>query len=123
VSTNPRVLIADDHAGITAWLSGLLADDCHVVGVVSDGGDVMQAAVRLQPVVIVVDLNLRNVNGLEISRQIVQQRVRARTIVITAMADEILEKEALQAGAACFFSKAAVDPALIAAIKQVWAEL
>ena len=119
----PRVLIADDHAGITAWLSDLLSADCEVVGIVSDGRDVAAAVVRLQPIVIVVDLNLRNVNGLDVCREIVKTGVRARAIVITAMADDVLEEEALQAGAAAFFPKAAAGPELIAAIKRAWAGL
>jgi DNA-binding NarL/FixJ family response regulator len=120
VSERPRVLIADDHAGVTAWLHDLLSAECDVVGVVSDGGEVAAAAARLQPVVVVVDLNLVTVNGLEVCRQIARSRVRAKAIVITAMADEAFEEEALQAGAAGFFPKAAAGPELIAAIRRTW---
>ena len=123
MSRRPRVLIADDHAGITAWLTDLLAADCEVVATVSDGRDVAVATSRLQPIVIVVDLNLPHVNGLDVCRQIANSGVRAKAIVITAMADEVLEEEALQAGAAAFFPKAAAGPDLIAAIQRAWAGL
>ena len=113
----PRVLVADDHPGITAWLRDLLSEDCDVVGVVSDGSEVAAAAVRLQPVVIVVDLNLRTVNGLDVCREIARRGVRARAIVITAMADDAFEEEALRAGAFAFFAKAAVGPQLVDAIQ------
>ena len=123
MSTRPRVLLADDHAGITAWLVDLLSEECDVVGVVSDGAEVAAAAARLQPVAIIVDLNLRTVNGLDVCRQIARQHVRAKAIVITAMADETIEEEALRAGAAGFFPKAAAGPELIAAIKRIWTGL
>jgi DNA-binding NarL/FixJ family response regulator len=123
VSSRPRVLLADDHAGITAWLRELLSEECDVVGAVSDGSEVVAAAVRLQPVVVVVDLNLPTVNGFDVCRQILRDGVRAKAIVITAMADEVFEEEALQAGAAGFFPKAAAGPKLVSAIKQIWAGL
>lgn len=121
--SRPRVLLADDHPGITAWLRELLSEECDVVAAVNDGNEVVAAAVRFQPVVIVVDLNLPTVNGFDVCRQIVRDGVRAKTIVITAMADEIFEEEALQAGAAGFFAKAAAGPELVGAIKRIWAEL
>jgi DNA-binding NarL/FixJ family response regulator len=117
------VLIADDHAGITEWLRDLLSADCDVVGAVSDGGDVAAAADRLQPVVIVVDLNLPTVNGLDVCRRLAPSGVRARAIVITAMADNGLEEEALQAGAAAFIAKAEAGRGLIAAIRRIWTGL
>ena len=117
------MLIADDHAGMTAWLRDVLSAECTVVGVVGDGSEVAAAAARLQPVVIVVDLNLKTVNGLDISRQLAAAGLRAKTIVVTAMADDTLADEALQAGAAAFFPKAAAGPELIAAIKRIWAAL
>ena len=119
----PRVLVADDHAGITAWLRELLSEECDVVGAVSDGGEVAAAAVRLQPVVIVVDLNMPTVDGFEVCRQLAQQHSRSKAIVITAIADETLEEEALQAGAAGFLPKAAAATELIAAVKRIWAGL
>ena len=123
MSTRPRILLADDHAGVTAWLRDLFSEECDVVGVVSDGSEVAAAAARLQPVVIVVDLNLPTVNGLDVCRRIARNHVRAKAIVITAMADEAFEEEALQAGAAGFFAKAAAGPEMIAAIKRIWAGL
>jgi DNA-binding NarL/FixJ family response regulator len=121
--SRPRILIADDHAAIRAWLNGLLSSDCDVVGSVSDGRDVAAAAARLQPVVIMVDLNLPTVNGLDICRQIARTGVRAKAIVMTAGADDGLEEAAREAGAAGFLFKAKAGPQLIAAIKQIWIRL
>ena len=59
----PRVLIAEDHPGVAKAVYRLLTLDCDVVGSIADGRPVLEAAQRLQPDVIVVDLNLPNVNG------------------------------------------------------------
>src|SRR4249919_2294475 len=68
----PRVLIAEDHPSVAKAVCRLLALDCEVVGSVADGNEVVEAAQRLRPDAIVVDLNLPNVNGLEACRQIMQ---------------------------------------------------
>ena len=63
----------------------LLALDCDVVGSVADGSAVFEAAQRLQPNVIVIDLNLPNVNGFEVCRQIKHVNPEAKVIVFSAM--------------------------------------
>ena len=61
----PRVLIADDYPGMVTAVSRLLTLDCDVVGSVADGGAVLEAVERLQPDVIVLDVNLPKILGLE----------------------------------------------------------
>ena len=119
--TRPRVLLVDDHPGIVQALSRALSPECDVVGVIADGREVAEAAARLQPVVIVVDLNLPDVSGLDVCRQITQTNPRAKVIVITAMTDDDIRDEALAAGASGFFNKSAADE-LIAAIRRIWTE-
>ena len=68
----PRVLVVEDHPAMAKAVCRMLALDYEVVGSVADGSAVVEAAQRLQPDVIVLDLNLPNVNGLEACRQIVQ---------------------------------------------------
>jgi len=120
VTTRPRVLLADDHAGIVQVLDRLLSRDCDIVGVVADGRDVADAARRLQPVVTVVDLNMPNVNGLDICRQIRRSDPDAHVIVISGMFDDDIRDEALAAGAAGFVHKSAAGNELIAAITRSW---
>ncbi len=119
--TRPRVLLVDDHPGVVKALGGALSPECDVVGVIADGREVADAATRLQPVVIVVDLNLPNVSGLEVCRQITQKNPRVKIIVITAMANDAIRDEALAAGASGFFDKSAADE-LIVAIRRIWTE-
>jgi DNA-binding NarL/FixJ family response regulator len=110
----------DDHPGIVKALGRVLSPACDVVGVIADGRDVAGAAARLQPVVIVVDVNLPNVSGLDVCRHITQTNPRVKVIVITAMTDDALRDEALAAGASGFFQKSAADQ-LIGAITRIWA--
>ena len=119
--TRPRVLLVDDHPGIVKALGRVLSPECDVVGVIADGREVADAAARLQPVVIVVDLNLPNVSGLDVCRQITQNNPRVKIIVITAMTDDAIRDEALAAGASGFFHKSAANE-LVVAIRRIWTE-
>ena len=119
--TRPRVLLVDDHPGIVRALSRLLSTECDVVGVMADGREVADAAARLQPVVIVVDLNLPDVSGLDVCRQIKDSDPRVKVVVISARIDEAIRDEALAAGASGFFEKSAANE-LIEAIKRIWTE-
>ena len=122
MTVRPRVLIADDHAGVANALNRLLSFDCDVVGIAGDGGEVVDAAARLQPVVVVLDVNLPNVNGLDVCREITRKHPRARVILITATNDDAVMKAALSAGASSFFDKSAMGDDLVLAIKRAWTE-
>ena len=69
LSLRPRVLLADDYPDVVKAVSRLLALDCEIVGSVADGGALLEAAQRLQPDVIVLDVNLPNVHSLEAARE------------------------------------------------------
>ena len=117
--TRPRVLLVDDHPGVLKALGRLLSPECDVVGLIADGGEAADAATRLQPVVIVLDLNLPNVSGLDVCRQITQNNPDAKVIVISAMTDDPTRDEVMAAGASGFFNKAAANE-LIATIRRIW---
>lgn len=118
--TRPRVLLADDHPGVIKALSRLLSFECDVVGTIGNGSEVVQAAARLEPVVVVVDVNLPNVNGLDVCREITRNSSRAPVIVISGMFDDEVAQAARKAGASKFFEKAAMGDELIRAIKEAW---
>ena len=119
--SRPRVLVADDHPDVVKAVSRLLALDCDVVGSVSDGRAVLDAAQRLQPDVIVVDLNLPNVNGLEACRQVTQTHPQMKVIVFTAMNDPDIRQRAFEVGASAFVFKMAGDGDLLATVKRLCA--
>ena len=104
--TRPRVLLADDHPGMVNALCRVFSPECDVVEVVADGGEVPAAAARLEPVVIVVDVNLPNLSGLDVCRRITGNNPQAKVIVITAVSDDATRQEAFAAGASGFFHKA-----------------
>src|SRR6185503_10944935 len=103
-------------------LERILSVECDVVGVVADGSEVAEAAVRLDPVVTVVDLNLLNVSGLDVCRQILQANPRAKVILITITIDDGIRTRALAAGASGCVSKLTAGSELIDAIRGAWTE-
>jgi two-component system response regulator DesR len=102
-------------------LQRVLSSECDVVGAIGDGREVADAAMRLQPVVIVADLNLPGLSGLDVCRRVTRDSPGTKVIIISAMADETVRDAALAAGASSFFHKSAVND-LIAAIVRLWAE-
>ena len=119
--SRPRVLVADDHPDVVKAVSRLLALDCDVVGSVGDGWALLDAAQRLQPDVIVVDLNLPDVNGLEACRQITLAHPRMKVIVFTAMNDPDVRQRSFELGASAFVFKMAGDGDLLATVKRLCA--
>lgn len=114
MSTRLRVLLADDYPGIVHAITRLLALDCDVVGSVADGSALVEAAQRYQPDVIVLDLNLPNVDGLEACRHITTLHPAIRVIMFTVESDPVVRQLALDAGASAFVSKLAVNDLLLA---------
>ena len=96
--------------------------DCDVVGSVADGSAVLDAAQRLRPDVIVVDLNLPNVNGLEVCRQIMQVHPEMKVIVFTAMNDPDVRQRSFEVGASAFVFKMAGNGDLLSTVKRLCAD-
>lgn len=117
----PRVLIVDDHPTVLSALGRVLALDCDVVGLFADGREGAEAALRLHPVVTLVDLNLPNFNGLDVCRHITHSNPAAKVMIISAMADDDMRDEVRAAGASGLLGKGAAQD-LIQAVKRIWAE-
>jgi DNA-binding NarL/FixJ family response regulator len=117
----PRVLVAEDHPDVAKAVCRLLALDCEIVGQIEDGSAVLEAAQRLLPDVVVVDLHLPNVNGLEACRQITQANPAIKVIVFTATNDPDVRERAFELGASAFISKTAPGADLLSTVKRLWA--
>jgi DNA-binding NarL/FixJ family response regulator len=115
------VLIADDYADMVKAVSRLLALDCEIVGSVADGSALLEAAQRLTPDVIVLDVNLPNVHSLEACREITRVNPEMKVIMFTAMDDPGLSQKFLEAGASAFVSKVA-SVELLLTIKRICAD-
>ena len=117
LSLRPRVLLADDYPDIVKAVSRLLAMDCEIVGSVADGSALLEAAQRLQPDVIVLDVNLPNVHSLEACREITRVNPMTKVIIFTAT-DPAASQAFLEAGASAFISKMAAGD-LLSTIKRL----
>lgn len=102
-----RVLIADDQKVVRdglAMLLGLL-DGIEVVGTAVDGGDAVRQALSLDPDVVLMDLSMPTVDGVEATRRLGEAGARSRVVVLTTYADDDWVFRALQAGARGFLTK------------------
>src|SRR5579872_4581789 len=119
---NPiTILLADDHQIVRQGVRALLeADpDFVVVGEASDGLETLDLAERLRPDVLILDLVMPALNGLEVLRQIGQRAAKTRTVVMSMHADEAHVVHALQNGAAGYVCKSAGLDALAQAVRIV----
>ena len=118
MSWRPRVLLADDYADMVKAVGRLLAVDCDIVGSVADGSALLPAAQRLQPDVIVLDVNLPNIRSLEACREITRAHPATKVIIFTATSDPAVGQAFLEAGASAFVSKVAAGD-LLSTIKRL----
>jgi DNA-binding NarL/FixJ family response regulator len=114
----PRVLLADDHTLILTAFQKLLADDCDVVGVVSDGRSLIDAARATKPDVVVADIAMPLLNGIDAARQIKQLLPQTRIIFLTMNEDPDMAAEALRAGASGYLLKRSAASELLTAIRE-----
>ncbi|RME85107.1 MAG: DNA-binding response regulator, partial [Caldilineae bacterium] len=117
-----RILIADDHGVLRAGLRALLnaEPDVEVVGEAADGHEVLHLAQELTPDVVLLDISMPGPGGIEVTRQVKQALPDTRVLILTVHEDESLLREAIQAGAAGYIIKRAVESELINAIRAVW---
>ena len=114
-----RVLLADDHPLFLAALRALVEAECEVVGAVSDGRALMEAASQLKPDVIVVDIGLPLLNGIDAARQIKKEQPEAKILFLTMHANPAYLKEALVAGATGYLLKTSAREELLGALRDV----
>src|SRR5579863_8655790 len=115
----PRVLLADDHQMLLDALKGLLEPSYEVVGLVTDGRALLKAAEKLRPDIIVLDIAMPQLNGLDAGRQLKQTMPTVKLIYMTMNEDPYLVGEAFRAGASAYLLKQAAGFELIDAIEKV----
>jgi two-component system, NarL family, response regulator NreC len=116
-----RILLVDDHAVLRAGLRALLntEPDMEVVGEAANGREAVEQAERLRPDVIVMDLSMPGMGGLDATRQINEKGLQTRVLVLTVHAEQQYLLPVLQAGGAGYVLKQAADTELIQAIRTV----
>ena len=117
--TRIRVLLVDDHTIVRQGLRRLLETDreIEVVGEAGDGVVAMEMAERLQPDIVVMDLSLPDVDGIEATRAITTRQKSVRVLVLTMNTDDVAIRQSLKAGARGYLLKESGD--IIRAVKQI----
>lgn len=101
----PRVLLADDHSLMLAGLRKLVEERCEVVGTVEDGRALVEAAQRLEPDLIILDIAMPLLNGIDAARQIKKLYPHVQLIFLTMQTSPTYATEAFHAGASCYLLK------------------
>jgi DNA-binding NarL/FixJ family response regulator len=115
----PTVLLADDHLVFVDGLQKILEPEFAIAGSVKDGRSMVSEALRLKPDVIVADITMPLLNGIEATRQIRKTDPQAKIIFLTMHADPIYAAEALQAGATGYLVKQSAAEEVLTAIRTV----
>jgi DNA-binding NarL/FixJ family response regulator len=113
-----RLVIADDHAMFREGLAHLLPPEVELVAAVANGNELLEAARRLQPDLIVADLTMPELGGLDALRILRGERLHARFIILTVHADPAIAAQALRAGATAFVVKHAAAEELVEALRR-----
>lgn len=117
------VLLADDHKLLRSGLKLLLQrnPDLLVVGEAADGEETLRLFGQLEPDILLLDLSMPNMDGMECLREIKSRRPDAKVIILTMHEDENYIRQAMQAGASAYVQKSAADTDLYKAIEAVQA--
>jgi DNA-binding NarL/FixJ family response regulator len=117
--TRPSVLIADDHQIVIDGLTRLLESDFEVAGTVQDGRELVTAAEKLRPAVIVADISMPMLNGIESVRQIKAAHREIKVVFLTMHPDVSYAMRAFEAGASGYVLKHSASDELVTAIREV----
>jgi DNA-binding NarL/FixJ family response regulator len=112
------VLLADDHRIVLEGLKGLLGDEFEVVGTAENGRVLVEQAAKLRPDVIVADISMPQLNGIEAARQIKKTNKRVKIVFLTMHPDATYAADAFEAGASGFVLKHAAPSELVTAIHE-----
>ncbi len=116
-----RILIADDHEMLRSGLRGMLdaQDDMEVVGEAADGAEAIEEAIRLRPAVVIMDIRMPRLDGIEATRRLLAQGSPARVLVLTTFDLDEYVWEALRAGAGGFMLKDAPPRRFVEAVRTI----
>ena len=113
----PRLLLADDHRIVVEGLRSILGLEYELVGIVEDGRELVEAAKRLDPDVIVADIAMPQLNGLEAVAQLRKEGCQAKVVFLTMHKDATYAAKALEIGASGYVLKHSASTELLTAIR------
>ncbi len=116
-----RILLADDHSLVRQGFRRILDahPDLEIVGEASDGREAVEQTARLQPDVVVMDVAMPGLNGIDATRQICESSPRTRVLALSMHRDAVYVREILRAGARGYLLKDAIDADLVSAVRAV----
>lgn len=114
------VVLADDHIGIVQMVSRLLADEFDVVATVGDGATVVQAAISHSPDVVVLDICMPGLDGIQAAREIRRQGISSKLVILTVQKDPEYMEAARNLGAS-YVLKCHMHKDLVQALKEALA--
>jgi len=117
--TRPRVLLADDHRLLREAFTRLLEPECDVVGAVADGRAVLATTPDLRPDIVVLDVAMPLLNGLDTARQLKRTMPKVKVIFLTMSEDPDVAAEAFRVGASGYLLKNSAASELLQAIREV----
>lgn len=116
-----RVLLADDHQAVLQRVSRLLDEDFDIVGTVNTGRDAVELTLRLNPDVLVIDISMPILNGLQAAQRLRSAKQPTKVVFLTIHRDEDFVDAALSAGASGYVTKSDVATDLVPAISEALA--
>lgn len=119
VNKRTRVLLADDHVLVAEGIAALLREEYELVGRASDGRELVESARRLQPELVVTDISMPVLNGIDALRELKRVAPDTRVVVVTMHADPQLAAEAVRAGAMGYVLKHSAGGELLQAAREV----
>lgn len=117
----PRIILADDHAAMLARVTTLVGSEFDVVATVGDGSLALEAAARLHPELLVLDIAMPGLDGIHTARELRRNGCTAKIVFLTVQEDEDYISAALEAGAHGYVLKSRMQSDLIPAIRQALA--
>ncbi len=116
--TRLKIVVADDHPQVREAIQKLLDHDFQVIGCVGDGHALVKAAVELKPDLVVLDVGLPLMNGLEAGRALKKLMPEVKLVYLTMNADPDIAGEASRIGASCYLRKSSMGQELVEAIRR-----
>jgi DNA-binding NarL/FixJ family response regulator len=116
-----RIILADDHAMVRKGFSLILGQepDMEIIAETGSGKEAVRLAKELKPSIIVMDVAMPDLNGVEATRQIVEQGIEAPVLILSMHKDAVYVRESLRAGAKGYLLKGSIDQDLLKAVRAV----
>jgi DNA-binding NarL/FixJ family response regulator len=121
MSRKTRILLADDHAVVRQGFKLILNQepDLEVVGEASDGVEAVRLTQQLKPDIVIMDIGMPKVNGVEATRRIVENFPESKVVILSMHKDAVYVRETLRSGAKGYLLKESIDSDLLRAVRAV----